>query len=359
MYYQYEWLSDLAIIPAFEIFLAGIMLGGLLIGLVWWAEMRKHKREENGAGDSYPTPFYPETCVSPKKMHVAEREEPSMTEKQQKAAYIANKCLIAGMTLAGAAGAIINFDCESLISEINVEDRYHSDTGKTDADYVHMVDNCPGYDFETDSGRHYGFGLAQWTLASRKRKMREFHNERGVSIGDFRTQVDFFLHECRKDFTDVWSTLCSSDSPYQCAYKFCLIYENPKNARAQAAYRAGKAKEWYDWLSALMKENGLELPTPDTDAATADSPAEPTKDDEGLPIPKTWPPRTIDSHCSGWPEVELLQALLACHGYNVLVNGIFPGDTEKKLEAFQEDNRLVKDRICGPKTWAALGIKMK
>ena len=82
MYYQYEWLSDLAIIPAFEIFLAGIMLGGLLIGLVWWTEMRKHKREENGAGDSYPAPFYPETCVSPKKMHVAEREEPSMTEKQ-------------------------------------------------------------------------------------------------------------------------------------------------------------------------------------------------------------------------------------------------------------------------------------
>lgn len=27
MYYQYEWLSDLAIIPAFELFLAGVLVG--------------------------------------------------------------------------------------------------------------------------------------------------------------------------------------------------------------------------------------------------------------------------------------------------------------------------------------------
>lgn len=31
MYYQYEWLSDLAIIPAFELFIAGF-----IIGLIFW-----------------------------------------------------------------------------------------------------------------------------------------------------------------------------------------------------------------------------------------------------------------------------------------------------------------------------------
>jgi len=30
MYYEFEWLSDLAIIPAWECFLAGLLLGILL-----------------------------------------------------------------------------------------------------------------------------------------------------------------------------------------------------------------------------------------------------------------------------------------------------------------------------------------
>ncbi len=184
-----------------------------------------------------------------------------MTIKERKALYIADQCIAAGMTIAGAAGAIVNFDCESLISEINVEDRYHNDTGKTDEDYVWLVDNCPGYDFMSDNGRHYGFGIAQWTLAERKRDMKLYHDNRGVSIGDFRAQVDFFLYECRKDFAEVWSTLCSSDSPYQCAYTFCLIYENPANAQAQAVYRAGLAQGWYDFLvENLPKYDGEPIP---------------------------------------------------------------------------------------------------
>jgi hypothetical protein len=34
MYYQWEWLSDLAIIPAWECFLAGILIGILIALLV-------------------------------------------------------------------------------------------------------------------------------------------------------------------------------------------------------------------------------------------------------------------------------------------------------------------------------------
>ena len=30
MYYQYEWLSDLAIIPAFECFVAGVIVGAVI-----------------------------------------------------------------------------------------------------------------------------------------------------------------------------------------------------------------------------------------------------------------------------------------------------------------------------------------
>lgn len=43
-YYNWEWLSDLAIIPAFEIFLIGIMLGGTTMTLILWTERRKDNK---------------------------------------------------------------------------------------------------------------------------------------------------------------------------------------------------------------------------------------------------------------------------------------------------------------------------
>ena len=281
-----------------------------------------------------------------------------MTEKNRKALYIAEQCRRAEMTLAGAAGVLINFDCESLISEMNVEDRYHSDTGKTDADYVRLVDDNPEYDFETDNGKHYGFGLAQWTLASRKRAMRKFHRERNVSIADFRTQVDFFLDECRKDFPGVWETLCSSNNPYQCGEKFCLIYENPDNAIAQAAYRGGRAQGWYDWLA---ENQNAEIGIPETRPAEGGSAAAADAgetDEDGNVIEKTWPPRMLQKgRCSGWPEVKLLQAALRCHGYNVLIDGIFGDALEEKVVKFQKEafpgDASQWDGVAGPLTWAA------
>jgi hypothetical protein len=38
MYYQWEWLSDLAIIPAWECFLAGVALGIIVtLAVIAWA----------------------------------------------------------------------------------------------------------------------------------------------------------------------------------------------------------------------------------------------------------------------------------------------------------------------------------
>ncbi len=43
MYYQYEWLSDLAIIPAFECFVAGVLVGMLVTLAVIVCTRRKRK----------------------------------------------------------------------------------------------------------------------------------------------------------------------------------------------------------------------------------------------------------------------------------------------------------------------------
>lgn len=43
MYYEWEWVSDLAIIPAFELFLAGFFIGSLLVAVWWYIDRRNRK----------------------------------------------------------------------------------------------------------------------------------------------------------------------------------------------------------------------------------------------------------------------------------------------------------------------------
>ena len=44
MYYEWEWLSDLALIPAWEIFLAGLIIGMLLTLAICAAERKRHDK---------------------------------------------------------------------------------------------------------------------------------------------------------------------------------------------------------------------------------------------------------------------------------------------------------------------------
>jgi hypothetical protein len=43
MYYEWEWVSDLAIIPAFELVIIGFLAGAAFVGLMWWADRRRKK----------------------------------------------------------------------------------------------------------------------------------------------------------------------------------------------------------------------------------------------------------------------------------------------------------------------------
>ena len=60
---------------------------------------------------------------------------------------------------------------------------------------------------------------------------------------------------------------------------------------------------------------------------------------------------------SGGEYVQLLQVALIARGYSVGTkgaDGIFGAKTEAAVIAFQKNNGLTADGICGPKTWAAL-----
>lgn len=203
----------------------------------------------------------------------------------------------AGMTPEGACAVMGNMMAESAMRSNNVEDR----SGIRDEDYTAKIDNDPSYDFGSDGGRHYGFGLCQWTLASRKRALLAFAKSRGVSVGDEDMQVQFCLKELHEDFPGVWALLVASHNLYECTSMFCAVFENPAVRNTDVRYEF--ARQFFDELA------GNEV-LPDPPAAE----------------PKDW----------DW-KIALIQFAMQCDGYWGDVDGL------KSKEFFQSLEEYVKD----------------
>lgn len=235
------------------------------------------------------------------------------------ASYIISTLQAAGMSLAGAIGTWSNIDRESGGNPQNVEDR----SGLDDAAYTRMVD-AGGYDFETDNGRHFGYGIAQWTAGPRKRKLLEFCRKWGKSVGDLDAQLAFLPKEMREDFPLVWAVCQTGEDPGEVAAVVCRLYEIPANTEAKARDRAAHARAY------AGKNQTQDL------------------------TEKFWPPRMLCKGMKGL-DVSALQSLLCSHGYTVTaVNGVFDDSTEKALRKFQEDHGLEVDGIVGNNSWKAL-----
>ena len=147
-----------------------------------------------------------------------------------------------GMTAEGACGLMGNFQAESAMRSNNVEDR----SGIDDDRYVQMVDGG-GYDFLSDYGHHYGFGLAQWTLQSRKNNLLNLAKKRGCSIADETMQVDFAIWELSNQFPGVWQVLTTSHDLYECSRIVCVQYERPAVNNVDVRYRY--ARDFFELLA--------------------------------------------------------------------------------------------------------------
>lgn len=238
---------------------------------------------------------------------------------------IYRKCLGLGMTPAGAAGCTANIMAESAGRPDNVEDR----SGIADAVYTERVDSGAYQNFVND---HYGYGLCQWTLPSRKKALLDYAKGHGVSIGDADMQFQFLAREMRADYAYAWNVLISTTDPYTAGYTMCSQFERPANTEASSQRRGTQARAIYDRCF----------------GATPEEPEEKTQEE------KFWPPRMICKGMSG-PDVIVLQAILAARGYSVnAINGVFDDSTDKAVREFQADNGLAVDGIAGPKTWAKI-----
>jgi peptidoglycan hydrolase-like protein with peptidoglycan-binding domain len=131
------------------------------------------------------------------------------------------------------------------------------------------------------------------------------------------------------------SYLKSAEAIYDATARICKEYERPAVNNIQARYEA-----------ALQIRRELDL--------TGQTEVKPSQMEVNEPKLETWPPRVIDEHCSGWAEVWLLQSLLKCRGYNVLVDGIWGSLLTGKVKQFQQEHGLDADGAVGPMSWAKL-----
>ena len=167
-----------------------------------------------------------------------------------------------GMTAEGACGLMGNFQAESAMRPNNVEDR----SGMDDNHYVQLVDGG-SYDFATDYGKHYGFGLAQWTLQSRKENLQSMARKRGCSIADEKLQIDFCVWELTNQFPTVWQVLTGSHDLYEATRIVCVQYERPAVPNVDARYRFAR-----DFFAQLAGGSDPD-PEPDPDPQPAPEPS--------------------------------------------------------------------------------------
>lgn len=251
------------------------------------------------------------------------------------------RALEAGFTVEAACSLIANIQGEGAFRSDNAEDKIHR-YGISDAEYVRRADAG----LETFNGKNFiydevGFGYAQWTFWSRKKFLLEFCKNRGVSVSDREAQKEFIFVEMERDFPGIWKMCRTSHDLEYIMRKLIEIWENPDDHNAAMNERYPYARAW------LSKFSNWSVPAENSTVA------ESKISEDANEIEKYWPPRMINNGLN-WPETYLLQSLLRCHGYNVLVNGIFSDSLTEKVKAFQQANGLVVDGVVGPKTWKAL-----
>lgn len=272
---------------------------------------------------------------------------------------IYNRLRQAGFTEAAALGILGNWEAESGCEPNRLQNDFSAFRTQS-KDYTARVESgaISRAEFSKDQK---GYGLAQWTYYNfttgqgRKQDLFDFWLQTGGRLDDVIMQTDFALWELttHAQYAELLHILKTTEDLYTATDKVCRLYEQPHYCNVQERFRYAQEIKVQIDLYHWGKNDGQEEKPSDSGAPGADPGPEPEPSQLKL---ETWPPRVIDSHCSGWPEVWLLQALLKSHGLNVLVDGIFGDALSNKVRQWQKDNGLTPDGAVGPMSWTSLGI---
>ena len=173
-----------------------------------------------------------------------------------------------------------------------------------------------------------GYGLAQWTLASRKQKLLNFAGDT-TKIKDIYVQLDFSRNELTTEgeFASINKRLKTDESLLNLVDVVCRIYENPAVKDVQNRYKLA------------INANIGEVSEVVTDTTTTEEAV------DGMTM--------LSVNSKGY-EVKVLQSLLWMHGYQLDVDGDFGPATKSAVQSFQTSNGLGVDGIVGDNTWRKL-----
>lgn len=244
-----------------------------------------------------------------------------------------------GLSEAGAIGVIGNWQAESNCEPSRVQGDFSPYRTGSKQYVADVTSGKISRDQFGHDGR--GFGFYQLTYFSRKLGYYDHWKKSGKALDDAGLQVEYAVIELKRDFPNLYQFLCSTADIYSATDRVCREFERPAVNNVQARYEA-----------ALRIRKELDLSGQSTVGQVKPEP-ESTTEEQKI---ETWPPRVIDEHCSGWAEVWLLQSLLKCRGYNVLVDGIWGSVMTDKVKKFQAENGLYADGVVGKNTWIKLGI---
>lgn len=138
--------------------------------------------------------------------------------------YFRNK----GLPPNGVAGLMGNLQAESGIQPVTVQS--HNYNGWNDETYTQKVDSGEHTKFTSDSK---GYGLAQWTSSGRKQGLLNLAKQKGTSVGDLNTQLDYLDSELQGSYKGVWNTISNPNVTLQDASNSVLHdFESPKDQSA-------------------------------------------------------------------------------------------------------------------------------
>lgn len=172
-----------------------------------------------------------------------------------------------GMTDEGAAGMMGNLFAESGLKAMRLEDlckqRYKERRGKvyTDSTYMAFVDDgtISREEFLRPMGLKYAWGLAQWTTPSRKAGLYDLCKQRGVSIADLQTQLDYLMYELENSYVSLLTTLKSTHDILAASNAVLTKFEQPADTGAAVRQiRYSYAKQVYDAFHQGGDDTGTE-----------------------------------------------------------------------------------------------------
>ena len=156
----------------------------------------------------------------------------------------------AGMTHEGACAMLGNMQAES---GLKADIAQRGMTSLTDAQYTKLFDANP----ERCISDGVGYGLCQWTYPQRKRNLRQFARNWGVSVGAEDMQTAFVIEEMTTEYAALWKFLCKTDELYTAAERICKEYERPAVNNVQARFDA--AQKFSAMIQNTQSETGADM----------------------------------------------------------------------------------------------------